>query len=282
MTKMTSKFSVLRQEVYQGSAHSANGEGEYKEFTVSFDYRKNAYNATILITPSGIMTMTDMIKVGAKHSATIIVMDKVRGEVRQALKNRIDRGAVPEAVEVVRHFEEKKDQKVKLKEVDTVRVAENYLDTNGSVVMLTAPSNSSVRQARAWFKDHGMEVIERSISNNPLLPSEVIQLFSMSCDGIEDLIGNRSKAYKKYQDIIESGNLKLSEMARLICENPTLLKFPVIIQDGRFMTGFNDEEARSFLPRSYKLNELRGLYRSDRKINGIKTFEVVEEIESTL
>jgi len=43
----------------------------------------------------------------------------------------------------------------------------------------------------------------------------------------------------------------------LIEENPSLLRRPIILDAKRMQIGFNEDEIRAFLPRSYRQQELR-------------------------
>lgn len=164
------------------------------------------------------------------------------------------------------------------KNQSAIKASKNLMDTNGKVIMLTAPSVSSVRSARSWFKNNEVEVIERSAKHDMLTVEEVMQLITMTENGVDDLLATRSKAYKEYASLIEEGSLRLSQMAELIANNYTILSFPIIVKDGFIMSGFNSEDAMKFLPREHKLRQLKGIYRVDRLVNGLKTHEIVEEI----
>ena len=52
---------------------------------------------------------------------------------------------------------------------------------------------------------------------------------------------------------IENGLLPV----KLIEENPSLLRRPIILDAKRMQIGFNEDEIRAFLPRSYRQQELR-------------------------
>ena len=46
-------------------------------------------------------------------------------------------------------------------------------------------------------------------------------------------------------------------LIHLIEENPSLLRRPIILDNKRMQIGFNEDEIRAFLPRSYRKQELR-------------------------
>ena len=49
----------------------------------------------------------------------------------------------------------------------------------------------------------------------------------------------------------------ISALIRLIEQNPSLLRGPIIIDNKRMQIGFNEDEIRAFLPRSYRKQELK-------------------------
>ena len=66
---------------------------------------------------------------------------------------------------------------------------------------------------------------------------------------------NSFKIFKKLDVDVE--DLSISALIRLIEENPSLLRRPIILDNKRMQIGFNEDEIRAFLPRSYRKQELR-------------------------
>ena len=85
----------------------------------------------------------------------------------------------------------------------------------------------------------------------------MITLFlSPSCTSCRKArISTRSKIFQKLDLDVES--LSISELIKLIEENPSLLRRPIILDAKRMQIGFNEDEIRAFLPRSYRQQELR-------------------------
>lgn len=163
---------------------------------------------------------------------------------------------------------------MKLKNNQSAVKAYNSLkETNDSVIMLTLPSNSSVRSARKWFAENNIEIIERSIKDNPLTPQEVMTLFSLTTDGVEDIVGKRSKAYLAHKEVIEAEELSLSQLCNLISENNTMLRMPIILKNGRMLSGFNEDDASLFMPRDRKKKEQAVIYAHDKRINKFNGYE---------
>ena len=58
-----------------------------------------------------------------------------------------------------------------------------------------------------------------------------------------------------FTKLIES--ISVSEVLQLIEQYPSLLRRPIIIDTKRMQIGFNEDEIRAFLPRSYRKQELK-------------------------
>ena len=74
-------------------------------------------------------------------------------------------------------------------------------------------------------------------------------------NGTDDIISTRSKIFQKLDVDVE--DLSISALIRLIEENPSLLRRPIILDNKRMQIGFNEDEIRAFLPRTYRKQELR-------------------------
>ena len=90
---------------------------------------------------------------------------------------------------------------------------------------------------------------------SPLSASELQHILSLTQNGTDDIISTTSKIFQKLNLDVES--LSISELLRLIEENPSLLRRPIILEDKRMQIGFNEDEIRAFLPRGYRKQELR-------------------------
>ena len=58
-------------------------------------------------------------------------------------------------------------------------------------------------------------------------------------------------------DDLDVEDLSISTLIKLIEENPSLLRRPIILDGKRMQIGFNEDEIRAFLPRGYRKEELR-------------------------
>lgn len=123
------------------------------------------------------------------------------------------------------------------------------------ITLFLSPSCTSCRKAKAWLETHKVPFQEHNIMTSPLTRKELQHILSLTENGTDDIISTRSKIFQKLNLDVE--NLSISELLRLIEENPSLLRRPIILEDKRMQIGFNEDEIRAFLPRGYRKQELR-------------------------
>ena len=123
------------------------------------------------------------------------------------------------------------------------------------ITLFLSPSCTSCRKARAWLLNHEVPFVEHNIMTSPLSAQELQHILSLTENGTDDIISTRSKIFQKLNLDVES--LSISELIKLIEENPSLLRRPIILDAKLMQIGFNEDEIRAFLPRSYRQQELR-------------------------
>ena len=123
------------------------------------------------------------------------------------------------------------------------------------ITLFLSPSCTSCRKARAWLLNHEVPFQEHHIMTSPLSAPELQHILSRTENGTDDIISTRSKIFQKLDLDVE--DLSISTLIQLIEENPSLLRRPIILDGKRMQIGFNEDEIRAFLPRSYRKEELR-------------------------
>ncbi len=114
------------------------------------------------------------------------------------------------------------------------------------VTIYTTPSCSSCRKAKKWLKDFGIEFKEKNIFNVKLTKSDIFDILEYSENGFEDIISKRSTYFK--ENDLDLDDMKTSELVNLIIENPSILRRPILIDEGKMQVGFNSDEIRIFIP----------------------------------
>ncbi|WAX16656.1 hypothetical protein LC76P1_00219 [Lysinibacillus phage LC76P1] len=261
MKKLISNLTIIKRE-----AQIANNKNLV--VTVGFTYRKQEYKGSLVHTiETDKVVLMSMMKKGSSTPSVKSTVDKVQADVIELYSQLIKDGVEVEEQSTIEAVEE-----------ETMREYESLVKTNGQVIILSMPSCSSVRSARKWFTEHGIEYIERSVKHDPLTVTEAMQLLSMTENGVDDLIGTRSKAYQANKHLFEDERaLTVKQVCRLITENPSLLTYPIVLKDGLMMSGFNAEDVRAFMPRHMKKAEKRAIYKADRVLNKFRGYEPSQE-----
>ncbi|KGX92412.1 ArsR family transcriptional regulator [Pontibacillus halophilus JSM 076056 = DSM 19796] len=128
------------------------------------------------------------------------------------------------------------------------------------ITLYLSPSCTSCRKAKAWLEEHNLEFEVRNIFQEPLTVDEVKSLMRLTEEGTKELVSTRSKTYQNLD--VDLDDMPMGELYKLIAENPSLLKRPIMIDEKHLQVGFNEEEIRSFLPRKVRNFELQNILRS--------------------
>ncbi|SDW65766.1 regulatory protein spx [Marinococcus luteus] len=118
------------------------------------------------------------------------------------------------------------------------------------VTLLTSPSCTSCRKAKAWLDEHEIAYNERNIFAEPLTVDEVKEIVRLTEDGTDEIVSRRSKVFQELD--VEMESLPLQRLFQLISEHPGLLRRPIIYDDKRLQVGYNEAEIRRFLPRKVR------------------------------
>lgn len=117
------------------------------------------------------------------------------------------------------------------------------------ITIFTTPSCSSCRKAKSWLDNHNIRYQEKNLATSPLTEADVMQMFNNSRDGFNDILSKRSKVYKEYKDQnIDFDELRFWDMIKIIMENPSILKRPIIVDDTKMKIGFHEDEISIFVP----------------------------------
>ncbi|KGP70884.1 transcriptional regulator SpxA [Pontibacillus yanchengensis] len=123
------------------------------------------------------------------------------------------------------------------------------------ITVYLSPSCTSCRKAKAWLDEHNLEYEERNIFSQPLSIEEIKGIIRMTEDGTKEIISERSKVFQNLDVDLE--DLSMRDLYKLIEDNPSILKRPIILDEKRMQVGFNEDEIRSFLPRKVRTFELQ-------------------------
>lgn len=118
-------------------------------------------------------------------------------------------------------------------------------------------NDPSKRKAVKWLTAHQLVVNERNITKQPLTRSEIFSLLSKSINGTADLISTRSRDTKALQ--LTSDSLTINQLVNAIQSNPHVLKNPIICDENKLITGFDQEKMGIFISQQERKDELADL-----------------------
>lgn len=124
------------------------------------------------------------------------------------------------------------------------------------ITIYTAPSCTSCKKAKSWLAHHNINFKERNIIADPLSTTEITKILEKCDDGIEGLISSRNRFVKTLG--VDFEDLSMTTAIKIISENPQILRRPIIMDNKRLHVGYNEEEIRTFLPRTVRILENGG------------------------
>ena len=114
----------------------------------------------------------------------------------------------------------------------------------------TAPGSRSGRMVVQWLKENNLSFIEKNIFSSDLHINEIREVLERCENGTDDIISKNSKIIKASK--IDLNNMKMEDLITFIKNNPSILKRPIIMDEHHFLVGYNEEEIRTFIPRSQR------------------------------
>jgi regulatory protein spx len=111
------------------------------------------------------------------------------------------------------------------------------------LTFFTYPSCTSCRKAKKWLSANSIDFVERHIFRETPTQEEIINLLSLTTNGLDEILATRSQKYKALNVDIE--DLSLSEVVELISNEPKLLRRPLVTDGNKLVVGYDPEGLRS-------------------------------------
>ena len=110
-----------------------------------------------------------------------------------------------------------------------------------------------MQKAKEWLTNHELEFEEINLITDKIDPEDFLKIFSLTENGTEEIISTRSRAYKRLS--LDFERLSLHELVKIIEENRTLLRRPLILDDKRLQVGYNEDDIRKFYHVQYVVSK---------------------------
>lgn len=115
------------------------------------------------------------------------------------------------------------------------------------LMFYTYPSCTSCRKTKAFLQEQELQVSERHIFRDAPTVDELLQLLAISEEGVDSLLATRSQAFKQLDVDVE--DLKLSELLKLMSDNPKLLKRPILTDGKEVIVGYDKVSIETYARR---------------------------------
>lgn len=116
-------------------------------------------------------------------------------------------------------------------------------------------NNLSCRKAMKWLDENNIFYEVKNLTTTPITAEEIQSILALTNEGTEEIISSKSTIFKKLKDDLDS--LSLPQLYEVIIQNPGILQLPIIHDERRLQVGYNDDEIRQFLPRWFKISQLK-------------------------
>ncbi|MCA1031721.1 Spx/MgsR family RNA polymerase-binding regulatory protein [Bacillus timonensis] len=105
------------------------------------------------------------------------------------------------------------------------------------LVFFTYPSCTSCRKAKHWLRAQNVSFKERHLFRETPTYEELMKILSLTTEGIDEILATRSQSFKKLNKNVE--DLTVSEILKIIVDEPKLLKRPIITDGKKLIVGYN-------------------------------------------
>ena len=124
-----------------------------------------------------------------------------------------------------------------------------------NIKLFVLNSNLSCRKAIKWMDENHISYEEKNLTTTPITIEEIQDILALTNEGTEEIISSKSNAIKKLK--VDMDALSLPQLYEVIIKNPGVLQLPIIHDERRLQVGYSDEDIRQFLPRWFKMGELK-------------------------
>ncbi|MBM7701544.1 Spx/MgsR family RNA polymerase-binding regulatory protein [Metabacillus iocasae] len=124
------------------------------------------------------------------------------------------------------------------------------------IMFFTYPSCTSCRKTKKWLKMQDVNFTERHLFRDTPTYEEMLQLLTMTTEGIDELLAKRSQEYKNLN--VDVDNMSLSEVVQLLTEQPRLLRRPILTDGKKLVVGYNESALKNLVKRKKRTSSLVG------------------------
>lgn len=125
-----------------------------------------------------------------------------------------------------------------------------------SVMFYTYPSCTSCRKTKKWLVKQEVNFNQRHLFRETPTYEEMLELLSMTTEGIDEILAKRSQEYKSLDVDVES--MTISEVVHLLMEQPRLLRRPILTDGKKLVVGYNESTLKNLVKKQKKVSSMVG------------------------
>ncbi|PLR68119.1 Spx/MgsR family RNA polymerase-binding regulatory protein [Bacillus sp. UMB0893] len=107
------------------------------------------------------------------------------------------------------------------------------------LIFYSYPSCTSCRKTKHWLKAHNIHFREKHLFRETPTYEELQKILHLTTDGMDEILTTRGQTYKDLNLNIDE--LPLSQVLKLIIEEPKLLRRPIITDGKKLVVGYNPQ-----------------------------------------
>lgn len=101
------------------------------------------------------------------------------------------------------------------------------------------PSCTSCRKTKKWLISNSVKFNERHLFKDTPTKKELMEILSLTTEGVDELLATRGETYKNLNMDVQE--LPLSEVIKLVINEPKLLRRPILTDGKKLIVGFNPD-----------------------------------------
>ncbi|QFT89821.1 Regulatory protein MgsR [Bacillus sp. THAF10] len=106
------------------------------------------------------------------------------------------------------------------------------------IIFYSYPSCTSCRKTKKWLKANNIQFKEKHIFRETPSKEEMLNILSLTTEGMDEILATRSQTFKELG--LDVNDLSLSELIKIMIDEPKLLRRPIITSDNKLIVGYNE------------------------------------------
>lgn len=105
------------------------------------------------------------------------------------------------------------------------------------IIFYSYPSCTSCRKTKKWLTSNNVNFREKHIFRETPTYEEMLEILSLTTEGMDEILATRSRSFKDLG--LDVNELSLSELIKLMIEEPRLLRRPIITDGLKLIVGYD-------------------------------------------